>query len=57
MNGDKTVIVRSTDDLNDALGKWGGILGFFSIFGSFIATRFGEYNIFRILSTELFEKN
>jgi len=42
MNGDKTVIVRSTDDLNDTLGKWGGILGFFSIFGSFIATRFGE---------------
>lgn len=57
MSGDKTVVVRSTDDLNDAMGKWGGIIGFFSFFGSWIATRFGEYNIFRKLAVALFEEN
>jgi hypothetical protein len=57
MSDDKIIIVRSTDDINDAIGKWGGILGFFSIFGSWIATRFGTYNIFRVMAMELFENN
>jgi len=57
MSPDKTVIVRSKDDLNDALGKWGGAISFFSFFGSMIATRFGEYNVFRYMAQDLFEEN
>lgn len=54
MSDDKTVIVRSTDDFNDAFGKFGGILAFFSFFGSWAATRFGNYDIFKRMACELF---
>jgi hypothetical protein len=57
MNSDKKVIARVTSDLNDFLGNLGGIMGFFGLFGSWVATRFAENNIFRNLVEELFEEN
>jgi len=56
MNSDKTVVERSSDDMIDALGKWGGAMAFFIAAGSFICTRFGEYNLFIIMAQELFEE-
>jgi len=57
MDSDKTVVERSSDDLIDILGKWGGAMAFFLSFGSYICTRFGEYNLFMIMAKELFEEN